>query len=126
MFRQIMVVESRLSVMPPCLKLSKKPGPTCKPIMKTNSISPNSCMKVKIGVGAVKPKCPAAMPANNTNVTPREMLPTLILPRYTPVAMTTAYSTTICATESVVVNKFINQSISSIFRAAKVAKTFLI
>ena len=34
--------------MPPFLKLSKKPGPTCKPIQKTKRISPKSCIKVRM------------------------------------------------------------------------------
>ncbi len=74
--------------MPPFLKLSKKPGPTCKPMQKTKSISPKSCMKLRIGVGAVKLKCPATMPQNSTKVTPKEMPPNFSLPNKTPQAMT--------------------------------------
>ena len=59
-------------------------------------------------VGAVKPICPATIPANSTNVTPSEMPKTLILPKYTPMAITMAYSSVICATESVVVNRSFN------------------
>ena len=86
----MMVVDRALSVMPPRLKLSKKPGPTCKPIMKTNRMSPNSCRNESTLGVAVKPKWPAAMPAKRTNVTPREMPPIFIFPRNTPTAMTLA------------------------------------
>ena len=51
------------------------------------------------------------MPANNTNVTPNDIPPNLILPNKTPMAITKAYSNVICATESVVINKSINQFI---------------
>ena len=100
---------SPLSLMPCVPKLSKKPGPTCSPIINTKRIRPKSCANVRMGVGAVKPICPATIPANNTNVTPSDTPPILILPKYTPTAMTMAYSNTICATESVVVNKSTNQ-----------------
>ena len=66
-------------------------------------------MKVKMGVGAVKPMWPATIPANKTKVTPNEIPPIFNFPKYTPMAITRAYSKAICATESVVVNKLYNQ-----------------
>ena len=105
-------VESRLSATPPFLKLSKNPGPTCKPIMKTKRISPKSWTKVRMFIGAVKPMWPATMPANSTKVTPKEMPHTLILPNSTPIAMTIENSRAMCATESCCVNKFKSQSIN--------------
>ena len=100
-----------LSVTPPLRKLSKKPGPTCRPIMKTNRINPKSCKKVMMLIGAVRPRCPARIPANNTNVTPRATFPNLIFPNKTPMAITMAYNMAIWATESVAVKRLINQSI---------------
>ena len=92
MFSSTANVASPFSLMPCDPKFSKKPGPTCKPIMKTNNISPKSCTKVRMGVGAVNPIWPAKMPANNTNVTPSDTPPILIFPKYTPAAITIAYS----------------------------------
>ena len=112
MLSNIVVADRALSVTPPRLKLSKKPGPTCKPIMNTNRISPNSCRNDSTLGVAVKPMWPAAMPANNTNVTPRDIPPILIFPNRTPTAMTLAYSRAMCATESLSVNKLISQSIT--------------
>ena len=109
MFSRMADAASPLSLMPCLPKVSKKPGPTCKPIMKTNRMSPKSCTKVRIGVGAVNPMCPATIPANSTKVTPSDTPPILIFPKYTPTAITTAYSSAMCATESVVVNNSLNQ-----------------
>ena len=55
--------------------------PTCNPIMNTKRISPKSCTKVRMGVGAVKPMCPARIPANSTKVTPSETPKNLIFPK---------------------------------------------
>ena len=111
MFSSISDIANTLSVTPPALKLEKKPGPTCRPIMKTNSISPKSCIKVRVAIGAVNPICPATMPAKSTKVTPRDMPPIFSLPRYTPTAITMAYSSAICGILSLFVNKLNNQSI---------------
>ena len=101
----------RLSSIPPLRKLSKNPGPTCRPMQNTKRMRPKSCMKLRISVGAVKPMCPARMPANSTKVTPNEMPPTLILPNSTPTKMTMAKSSDMWATELVSVKILINQSI---------------
>ena len=77
-----------LSFSPPLPKLSKKPGPTCRPIIKTNRINPKSCKKLNTGRGPVNLMLPAAMPTNKTKVTPSEIPPILILPSSTPKAMT--------------------------------------
>ena len=81
MFSRMAEAASPLSFTLAFPKLSKKPGPTCIPIMNTNSISPKSCTKFKMGRGAVKPICPATIPAKSTKVTPSEMPSTLIFPR---------------------------------------------
>ena len=98
--------------MPALPKLSKKPGPTCIPIMKTNSTRPKSCTKVRMSIGAVKPMCPAKIPMNRTKVTPNEMPPTFTFPNKTPMAMTIEYSSTMCATDCVFVKISIIQSIT--------------
>ena len=59
--------------MPPFLKEEKKEGPTWSPMQNTKSISPNSRMKCRISVSAVKPKCPIKMPTNNTKVAPSDI-----------------------------------------------------
>ena len=84
----MMAIDIKFNSSPPFLKLSKKPGPTCRPIINTNSISPKSCIKVSISLGAVKPKCPATIPAKSTKVTPSEIPAILTLPIYTPAAIT--------------------------------------
>ena len=66
MLSRMSAVDSKLRVTPPRLKLSKNPGPTCKPIQKTKRIRPKSCTKVRIFVGPVNPTWPATIPANNT------------------------------------------------------------
>ena len=81
MLSTTMPVAKRLSVMPPFLNDSKKPGPTCRPMQYTKRIRPKSCRKFKVDIVPVKPKCPAKMPANSTNVTPNEIPKNLILPR---------------------------------------------
>ena len=81
MFNATMPQANRFNVTPPFLKDSKNPGPTCKPIQYTNSIKPKSCKKFNVETGPVNPKCPAKIPANNTNVTPNEMPKNLIFPK---------------------------------------------
>ena len=81
MLRRIALAATPLSLIPCVPKLSKNPGPTCIPIMNTKRISPKSCMNVRIGVGAVKPMCPARIPAKSTKVTPSETPNNLIFPR---------------------------------------------
>ena len=88
MLRKIINTDIPLSATPPFLKLSKNPGPTCRPMQKTNRIRPKSCRKLRIGVGPVKPKWPATMPQNKTNVTPRDMPPIFNLPNIMPMAIT--------------------------------------
>ena len=73
MFSIIAKQASMFSFSPPLPKLSKKPGPTCKPIIKTNRIRPKSCRNVSVGVGPVKPMCPAKIPTKRMKVTPREI-----------------------------------------------------
>ena len=73
--------ESMFNLIPPLPKLSKNPGPTCKPIMKTNRISPKSCKKVRVGIGPVKPMWPARIPTKRINVTPSDIPPIFNLPR---------------------------------------------
>ena len=110
----IIAADKTFRVTPPLRKLSKKPGPTCSPIINTKRINPKSCMKDRIFVGAVKPMCPAAIPANSTKVTPKDIPPILILPRKTPTAMTIAYNRVMWATESVVVKRLISHSMDLI------------
>ena len=81
MFSRMAADERRFSFSPPFPKLSKKPGPTCRPIMKTKRIRPKSCRKFSTGSGPVKWMCPAMMPTKSTKVTPSEMPPILIFPR---------------------------------------------
>ena len=88
MLSKMSTADSAFILTPAVPKLSKKPGPTCRPIMNTKSTSPNSCRKVMMGMGAVKPMWPATMPANNTNVTPSEIPPNLIFPKRTPMDIT--------------------------------------
>ena len=111
MLSSISDTASIFSFSPPSLNDEKKPGPTCKPIIKTNSISPKSCTNDSVDRGAVNPRCPARMPANNTKVTPSDIPPTFNLPRYTPVAITTAYSMAMCAILSLSTKRLISQSI---------------
>ena len=59
----------------------------------------------------VKPKCPAKIPTNKTNVTPSDMPKNLIFPNSTPAAITKAYNATICAIELGFVNKSCSQFI---------------
>ena len=59
-------------------------------MQNTKRISPKSCKNDKIAGFPVKPKCPATMPTNKTNVTPNEMPKILIFPSKTPAAITNA------------------------------------
>ena len=111
MLSRMSAVASKLSVTPPFRKFSKKPGPTCKPMQNTNKISPKSCAKERIVVGAVNPMCPATIPAKSTKVTPSEMPHIFILPNKTPTEMTTAYNKMMWAIDSVFVNKLTSHSI---------------
>ena len=87
-FKIIPMMDNTFNLTPAVPKFSKNPGPTCKPIMKTKRTRPNSCMNVRMSVGAVKPIWPAKIPAKSTKVTPSEIPPTFIFPNNTPVAMT--------------------------------------
>ena len=105
MFRRIVTVDNMFKVTPPFLKLSKKPGPTCRPIQNTNRIKPKSCTKVRIGMGAVNPMCPAMIPVKSTNVTPSEIPAIYILPNNTPIEITKANNNAMWATDSVLLNR---------------------
>lgn len=41
-FSSTIVTDSMFNVIPPFLKLSKNPGPTCSPMQNTNKINPKS------------------------------------------------------------------------------------
>lgn len=71
------------------------------------------------------PKCPAMMPAKNTNVTPNEMPQTCIFPNPNPIAEISESTTTACKAECST-NKLYSQSnVHSIlqFQAAKIVQT---
>ena len=78
-----------LSFMPPFLKVEKKLGPTCRPTVKMNSISPKFFRKFTISSLTAMLKEPTSSPTNSTKVAPNDTPLIFTLPNSIPKAMMT-------------------------------------
>ena len=100
MFNVMLPTANPLSNKPDCLNDEKKFGPTCRPILKTNSIRPKSFIKCDIDGLRVKPKCETIIPTKSTNVEPSDIPLNFSFPSTEPTATTKAKIITVRPTDS--------------------------